>query len=262
MLDYTIVAGQRVWQNIKRISLWFNILTQIVSILVLVYITATKSGLLPLNITLLVLSVAYFVFYCTTVREAKKNKQIRTRIKTFFKWSKRGIKLVNLGVMLYALISAKEPSALDIVLVSFSLGFWVLDILFEVAAKIVKGWGELMYEAVKADIEITIAPFTATRNFFRGLTGKEEAPPPPPPTKNRLLLDELVAQRKAELARKKEEHKIELAQIKQAAKLAAQDLKQAQKAEKKANKLAKRQAKKGKPQTDDELWEETAATEE
>ncbi len=261
MLDYTIVAGKRVWQSIRRISLVFNLATQIVSMLVLLYITITKSGVLPLNITLLVLSLAYFIFYCVTVRDAKKNKQIRKRIKTFFKWSKRGIKLVNLGVMLYALISTKSPTALDIVLVCFSLGCWVLDILFEIAAKIVKGWGELMFEAVKADVETTIAPFTATKNFLRGLTGKEAPPPPPPPTKNRVMLDELVAKRKEESLRKKEARKIQLEELQKAKKIAVKELKQKQKADKKAEKLAKKQAKKAKPQpAEDEFWDETATT--
>ncbi len=255
MLDYTIVAGQRVWRNIKRISLIFNIVTQLVSILVLAYITIAKSGFFPLNVTLLAISTAYFIFYCATVRESKK-KDLRRRVKVFFKWSKRAIKLVNLGVMIYALVTAKEPSALDIVLVCFSLGCWVVDILFEIAAILVKDWGKLMYEAVKADVEITMAPLTATKNFLRGLTGKEEETPPPP-SKRRILLDGLVAERKAELAQRKEEQKIELSQIKQAAKIAKSELKKAEKEEKKAAKLAKKQAKKGSV-----ALEETAATEE
>ncbi len=255
MLDYTIVAGQRIWRSIRRISLGFNILTQLVSILVLGYITVTRSGIFPLNLALLAISTAYFVFYCVTIKEGAK--KLRRRVRNFFKWSKRAIKLVNLGVMFYALATTKDPSALDIVFACFFLGCWILDILFEIAAIIVKGWGELMFEAVKTDVEITLAPFTATRNFLRGLTGKEEHPEPPPPTKNRILLDELVAERKEALARKKEEQKIELSKLKQAAKIAAQELKQAQKAEKKAQKAAKKQAKKA---PSDEVWDETATT--
>ncbi len=258
MLDYTIVAGQRVWRSIKRISLVFNIVTQLVSMLVLAYIIITKSGFLPLNATLLAISAAYFIFYCITVSE-KEKKVLKRRVKQFFKWSKRGIKLVNLGVMLYALATAKNPSAIDIVLACFSLACWALDIIFEIAAIIVKGWGQLMFEAVKADVEVTMAPFTATKNFLRGLTGKEEEVPPPP-TKRRILLDELVAERKAELARKKAEQKIELSQIKQAAKIAKAELKKVEKAERKAEKLAKKQAKKGTPT--DEALEETAISEE
>ncbi len=254
MLDYSIVAGQRVWQQIKRISLVFNIVTQILSMLVIAYITFTGGGFLPLNIGLLVLSAAYFVFYCVTVNE-KKQKALRQKVKTFFKWSKRAIKLVNLGVMLYALVSNDSPTALDIVLLCFSLGCWVLDILFEIASIIVKGWGELMLEAVKADVETITAPFNATKNFLRGLTGKDDDPPPPPPTKRRILLDRLVAERKAELARKRQEQRLELSQMKEAARTAAADLKKAIKEEKKAAKAAKKN--KGKPQTD-EFFDEAA----
>ncbi len=258
MLDYTIVAGQKVWQSIKRISLVFNIATQLVAMLVLVYIIAAGTGFLPLNGALLAISAAYFIFYCITVRE-KEKKELKRRVKLFFKWSKRGIKLINLGVMIYALATAKNPTAIDIVLVCFSLGCWALDIVFEIAAIVVKGWGQLMFEAVKADVEVTLAPFTATKNFLRGLTGKEEEAPPPP-TERRILLDRLVAERKAELAKKKEAQKIELSQLKQAAKIAKSELKQVEKAEKKASKLAKKRAKKGEPIA--EVLEETAISEE
>ncbi len=257
MLDYTIVAGNHVWQQIKKISLVLNIATQIISMLVLAYILFTGGGFLPVNIALLALSAAYFIFYCATVGE-EKQKQLRYKVKTFFKWSRRAIKLVNLGVMLYALVTKNDPSALDIVLLCFSLGCWVLDIIFEIAAIVVKGWGQLMFEAVKADVETVTAPFNATKNFFKGLSGKEvEAPPPP--TKRRLFLDDLVAKRKAELAAKKQQQKIELSNLKEAAKMAANDLKQAMKEEKRAAKLAKKQAKK---EPVSEVFEETATTEE
>ncbi len=230
MLDYTIVAGQRVWRSIRRISLTFNVLTQIVSILVLVYTIVMKSGLMPVNVTLLVISSLYFIFYCATVRKGKR-KRVHKRVKIFFKWSKRGIKLVNLGIMIYALVCAKDPTPWDIAMPCASMGMWVLDIAFEIAAKVVKGWGELMFEAVKADVDSIIAPFSATTNFLRGVSSEESALASAKPSKERLMLDDLVAVRKAELKKKKAETGVKsqkelkgFAKFKKVAKLAISDI--------------------------------------
>ncbi len=235
MLDYTIVAGQRVWKSIQRISLVFSIITQIVSMLFLGYVTFEGNGFFPLNITLLVLSAAYFIFYLATITQ---KGVLRTRVKIFFKWSKRGIKLVNLGVMLYALLSASDRSTLDIILAFLSFGCWALDILFEIAAAFIKSWGKLMKEALIADVE----SIPIVNRFF---TRAEEETP----NKQRVLLDELVAERKAAVALKKQEERAAEAQKKA-------DEKFAKKEGKRAAKLAKRKAKVP------ELLEEVAITEE
>ncbi len=244
MFDYTYVAGQRVLRNIKRISLVFNIVTQAISILILAYISITGGGVLFLNIPLLAISVAYLIFYCITAGE-KKNKELKKRVKLFFKWSRRAIKLVNLGVMLYALFTNPTPTTFDVVLVCFSLGCWVIDIVFEIAVKVVKSWLLLMWEALKADAQTLIAPLTATKNFFRSFTGKEETATPPP-TKERILLDGLVAERKEELEQRKEAQKAKVAQLKEEGKLAAAELKRVAKEEKRAQRAERKAQKKGK----------------
>ncbi len=236
MLDYTIVAGQRVWRSIQRVSRVFNILAQLIAILFLAYTTFEGWGFFPLNVTLLTLSAAYFIFYCAT---AFTKKGLRRGVKRFFQWSKRGIKLVNLGVTLYALFSNGARTNLDVLLACVSLGCWALDILLEILAAIVKSWGRLMKEALLADIEnIPIV----NRFLTKPQEGEEE------PSKERALLDGLVAERKETLAVKKREEKAALAQKKQ-------DAKQAKKEEKQAKKLAKRQEKRG------EVLDETAITE-
>ncbi len=234
MLDYTIIAGKRVWRNICLTSRILNIVTQLVSIFFLTYIVVKGNGVLAVNILLLALSCAYFVFFCVTLSNAKK-KQLKHTIKQIFKWSKRAVKLVNLGVMVYAILSSKERSTMDLLLFFGSLGFWALDIIFEIASMMVKSWALLIYEGLKADVEEIITPLTTTKNLFKKFTG-QEIEEKPAPNKRRVFLDGLVADARTEKAEKKQENK--LLRI----------------AQKKAEKVAKKLAKKlPKSETNEEI---------
>ncbi len=224
MLDYTIAAGKRVWRNIRITSFVFNILVQVISIFFLSYILFKKQGVLAINVILLAVSVAYLAFFCTTLAEGKK-KELKRHIKQAFTWSRRAIKLVNLGIMLYAVLTAKERTNMDVIITVCSLGFWVLDLLFELLSMAVRSWGLLLYEGVKADVETIIAPFSATGNFFKRLSGKE-VEEKPAPTKKRIFLDGLVEKLRAKRAVEKQE---KLEQWKQKKK----DIKAAKKAKKK-----------------------------
>ncbi len=230
MLDYTIAAGKQVWKNIKLLSRIVNIVMQAISILFLLYITIFGDSILPITLALLTLSVAYLVFYCVTLANSKK-KTLKKVVKTIFKWSKRAIKLINLVIMVYTIASADQQHALDMLLTVFSVIFWVLDILLEVACIIVKSWGLLLYEGLKTDFEKIAAPVTGTKNFFKKLTG-QEVEEKPEPTKRRIFLDGLVEAAKKEKAEKK-----------QADKQLKKQQKQTKKEEKKAEKLAKKQSK-------------------
>ncbi len=241
MLDYTIAAGKKVWNNIKILSLVLNLTVQAVSILILLYTMICGDGVLGVSIALLVLSVAYMAFYCTSLKISIK-KELKRRIKIIFKWSRRAIKLVNLGIMLYIFLGMKNPSMLDTVLLITSIGFWVLDLLVELAAIIVRSWGLLLFEGIKTDFANVTKPFRATGNFFNKMVGKEVAPEQPP-NKYRTQLDELVAIAQAEKRSAKVEQKAE---------------KKQRKLEKKAAILAAKLAKNASRIPDPSLVEEIA----
>ena len=75
MLDYTIVATKKTVDDIKRFTLVFSILTQILYIAYLAYALISNVGFTWLNIPLLAVSVAYFVFYL--VIRGKNGKKIK-----------------------------------------------------------------------------------------------------------------------------------------------------------------------------------------
>ncbi len=244
MLDYTIAAGKRVWRNIRIASLILNLTTQIVAILYLTYILAIGSGILAINCILLAVSILYLLFFCITLK-IKEKRVLKRRVKIIFKWSKRVIKLVNLATMLYAIITTKDSTSIDILLALVSIGFWALDILLEIISIVVRSWGLLLFEGLKTDFETVTAPINATKNFFKKVTGQEVAAPPPP-TKRRLFLEKLVESGKIEKLKNKLRVKEENAQRKKEAK-----------AEKKAAKEAEKQAKRNPAPS---VEEETAFT--
>ncbi len=234
MLDYTKSAGLRVWRNIKIASFVMNVLAQIASILYLTYILWTGSGLFPLNLTLLVLSSIYFCFFSFTAAHGVKNA-LTKRVRIAFRWSKRLIKLFNLGILVYGFVCAKAYTPLSLLMTAFLLFFWVIDLLLEIVAALARAWGGFMFEAIKADVEKIAAPVTATKNFFKKITGKE-VEEKPEPTKNRVILDKLVEERRQERKNQALEEKFLKAEGKRKEKEARQTAKRKRKEEKKAKK--------------------------
>ncbi len=217
MLDYTLAAGNRVWRNIRRTSLTFNIVMQVISILYLTYILFRGTGIVAINLILLTLSCGYLAFYCCTLAMGLKGK-VKFTVKQVFKWSRRAIKLVNLGITLYAILTTPSPEALDTVLAITTLGIWVIDLFIEIASLVIRNWGMLIYEGLKADVEKATMPLTATKNFFKKMTG-QEVEEKPAPTKRRLFLDKLVGERK----RARREEKLAKKEEKLAAKQAKKE---------------------------------------
>ncbi len=227
MLDYTQAAGVRVWNKIKTTAFVLSILTQICSIGYLVYILCVGNGLLPVNISLLALSSLYLLFYLCFLTRGEKSP-VKLWIKRSFKWSKRVVKLFNLGVLVYGIACAKRYSPLAVMLTALLLFIWIIDLLVDILSTLAYKWGTFLFEGMKADYEKISAPVTATKNFFKRIAGKD-VEEKPQPTKNRILLDELVAERRQDKREKKANDRRE-----------KKEKRAALKAEKKAKKRAHR----------------------
>ena len=92
MLDYTKAAIKQVGEDFKKVDLARNIITQIIYLFYLVYAIFAKNGIFAVNITLFVLSAAYFAFFMfVTVRETKK--EVHKVVKTIYTRCKQIIKL-------------------------------------------------------------------------------------------------------------------------------------------------------------------------
>ena len=206
MLAYTKAAGKKILRDIQTLALVCSIITQIFYIVYLVYAIWSGTGIFYANLVMLVLSCAYFGFFVHNLNFGGR-KKIADTVATLFKWSKRLIKLLNLGIMIYGIVyTATEPDALSVILTAVMAILWLADLLLEIAVKVVKSWWNLFLEGIQADLEIVTKPAGAVGNFFKKMTGKE-VEEPAPPTKKRILLDGLVEEERTEKKDKKLEEK-------------------------------------------------------
>ena len=199
MFDYTRAAFRKIVDDFKKIDFIRCVLTQGVYIAYLNYAVCIGAGLLAVNIALLTLATAYFAFFLY-MKIYGVQKQIKARVKQVYKWSKRLIKLFNLGVMIYGLsVTANHFTSLSLILSSLMIVGWVLEILFDVVFKFFLNKAKLIMEGMEADYKNVTKPVTTVGNFFKKLSGKQ-VEPEPEPTKNRITLDKLVAQERAQKA--------------------------------------------------------------
>ena len=233
MLDYTQVAGKKIYNDVRKISLVCNVFIQIFYIFYLIYAILSSVGVFYVNLVMLVLSSAYFAFFLYNHLYGK-NTALSKAIRESFKWCKRLVKLFNLGIMIYSIVvTAVEPDPLSIILTVLMALLWVADILLEITVIIVKGWCLLLYESLKADVEVFTRPVASVGNFFKRMSGKE-VEEPAPPSKRRLYLDELVDEFRTE----KQNKKLEKKYLKQRKKEEAKERKRAKKAQRKQHEFS------------------------
>lgn len=207
MLDYTKVAMRKIIEDFKRFFYRFQIVTYGIYASYLIYALFSKRGILLANILLLALTVTYTVFFIYCNRSERKNK-LRSKIKFFYKWGKRLIKLFAIGVTVYGLYQTTKRVTLPAVIFSaFMVISFALDILFEIVIHFIVNKAQFVYEALQADVEQAVKPVSAVGNFFKRMKGEEVEKKEP--TKNRVVLDELVATAKEERKELKKQRKEE-----------------------------------------------------
>ena len=230
MLDYTITAAKKIYDDFKKFGHICSIVTQLLYIAYLTYSLFAQSGRWWIKATLLTVSVAYFIFYLV-VHHSKKYTLEKTG-KKFFKRSKLALKLFELGVAFYSIaVTTNDATTTSVILLAMMLVGWLLQVVFDVIISVLENRATLFFEAVKADWEEMKRPLDNVSGFMKKLTGKP-VEPAPEKTKQRLWLDEHVAEirkdKRDKKALKKQEQK---------------EKKQALKQQKQAERLAKRQSK-------------------
>ena len=205
MLDYTKAAVKKTVDDFKRLDYIRNIVTQVLYIGSLIYVIVAASGALWANILLLALSAAYFVFFLVITageksKAKKKAKKLATKI---FKRCKQLVKLLTTIVMVYGVcVTTKNVTPFAVVLAAFMIVGWLLQIVFDIIFHLFIKKANLLIEGVKADMQTAVKPVKSVGNFFKKLTGKK-VEPEPEKNKERIWLDNKVAENKAERAEQK-----------------------------------------------------------
>ena len=243
MLDYTKVAANQIVSDFKKIAYFLGVVTQIFYIAYLIYAVAANTGIVWVNAALLVLSVAFFVFYVIIQNKKTKDKQkikaeksLNRTVTKIYKYCKLALRLYPLALSIYGMYgAAQSPSFLSVLLLCFTVICWAMQIIFELLIAVVTNRLTLLFDGVKADVTEITKPFVSAANFFKRMTGKE-VKAPEEPNKNQLKLREKVEEYRAEREEEKEREKQEYA-----------ERKKREKAEKKERKAQeKRQAKEEK----------------
>lgn len=221
MFDYTKTVVEKIKNDFVALIKLFQFATQILYLIYLAYALIRGNGILWVNISLLILSLAFLGYSIYMLTQQKPNRQINRRIKRVIAWCKRIIKLYPLGVMTYTVYATTQSvDTLSVILTALMLVAWVLGIVFELITYFLISRFEWIMEGMKADLE----GVSKVTSFFKRLKG-EEVPTPQEPSKQRRWLDEQVAQKREQRAQQKLEYKAE------------------KKREKKQRKLDKKQAK-------------------
>ena len=208
MLEYTKAAIKKTIEDFKKIDFARAVITQIIYIVYLIYAVCIQSGVLVANILLLTLACAYFAFFLYMKTRGVK-KQVKKAVQKTYKWSKRLVKLFNLGVMLYGLsITASHFTALSLILAALMIVGWVLEILFEVVFHFLLKRAKFILAGMEADYEKLKKPVKTVGNFFKKLAGKE-VEPEKEPSKDREILDEMVAKEKAKKEQEKAQQRVD-----------------------------------------------------
>lgn len=231
MLDYTKMAIKQTVSDLKKTDYIRNVATQIIYIIYLIYTLIVGTGILALNIVLLVISTSYFVFFLTMTSAGKtpEGKNVKKTGTAVYVWTKRLIKLFTLGVAVYGICTAVERvSAVSVILAALMIVGWILQIIFEVLIKILTNRVNFILEGLEADLDNMLKPVRSVGNFFKKVTGKEVAPPKEL-TKNQLKLKEKVELYRAEQKKKKEEERLRREAEKSAARQLAKEQKRDEK---------------------------------
>ena len=227
MLDYSRALLSKTQKDLEKALTIFQLGTQILYIAYLFYLLFTPNDIWYLHLSLLIVSVAFFVFdivsrngiksikssrfsfakklhYKQKLARAKKQRNNVRKIKFY---TAHVIKLFVLTSMFYPIVVAPETvHPLSIMCTTVMVLLWFLQIIFEVLRFVLEGRGELFMEALHADVEFVTKPVSAVKDTFNKILGKD-VEEKPEPTKARLYLDDLVQSTKEEKSEKKAEAK-------------------------------------------------------
>lgn len=230
MFEYTRVAIKKIIDDIKKFVYTFHFLSHVFMIAYLVYSLVMQKGIIWLDIPMLAVCLAYFIFFLIVSKKKKDKSKKKTYavLENIFQRTKLVIRFFSIAVIVYGMyITVDQVSHFAIITLALSVIGWILAVLLEIIQTIIEKKCEFIVEAFQADIEPVVNFATKTGNFFKKIAGQETSPVPAntPPTKNRELLEKLV-----------EEHREE----KQIAKITKKETK---KEARLARKLAKKEAK-------------------
>lgn len=216
MFDYTKALYQKTLDDISAIRnayKIFNICAQLLFIAYQIYILVIGNAIWYAHLSLLIVSVAFFVFDIVTsdsiksitetishkkerrsaIRALNKKRKLVSKIKKYVFYA---LKAFILGTSIYTIVvDPQSASVFSIVSTTVMTMILLADMAFAVIKRIVTDILEnrinMFKEALKADVA---SPLNKAKDFFKKITGQESDEPAP--SKEQSFLDKLVEQNK------------------------------------------------------------------
>jgi hypothetical protein len=205
-LGHTKAAIKLIGNELKAFAFIANLIAQVTMIGYLSYNLITSSGLWYINLSLLILTLAYLAFTIVVqVKEVKKGTQ-----KTFtrvIQWARRILKLFPIGVAFYSL-SLATSNLTPVALISpiIITVMWLLDIIINVLYLVIEARASLIMDSLAEDFE----RWPVIGNWARQLANNSNDNEP---NEKMEIIREMAAAEKAEwdekMQREKEEKKEE-----------------------------------------------------
>jgi hypothetical protein len=179
MLTNTRAVLWKFLSDFKRGVYASGIVLNLFYVIAMAYATVSGTGLLYVNIPLLAVAVAYFIFYIIAYRR-QGGKAVKKRVARINRYIKIAAHTLTLGVAVYALYTATEkPEFLSVLFAALSAVSWIFQIscafiihFFEVRIE------ELAY-AFDEDTEKYRKPFSAVSSVVDRIRGEEPREPKP-----------------------------------------------------------------------------------
>ena len=150
---HTRATFAKILNDFRKIRNSITISVHVMSIAYLIYALAIHTGFLAVNISLLALTSAYFVFFII-MELTEKTHTLRRAIKEFYCWSKRLIRLPVLGIAVYGLaVSKTEFDPLSFLITLLMIIGWLLDLLFYFIIRLVEVEKEYFTDSIHADVQ-------------------------------------------------------------------------------------------------------------
>ena len=211
MFDYTREAIGTTISEIRRFSVGYTVLANLVFIAYLIYAICVGAGLIAVNIVLAALVFCYLAFYIATYKTAKKQtKAVRRTVRHWLAWTKILAKALTLGISLYGIyLTTTHTTPISLIVTTLTCISWVGQVAVELVCLYLEAKLNLFKAAIEADFEGGIKIANTVGNVYKRFVGEEPGDiiPQGEQSRQRRFLDSRVMekrrQREAESAEKR-----------------------------------------------------------
>ena len=203
----------------KRVAFFAALITQLLYVAYLVYITVKDAGIIGVNIAMGVFSVAYLVYFLTmeyrlsrmSKEERKEGRKTGKKVKQIYDWVKLVFKTLNLGIMLYGLWASEAISTtVSTIFTTLMIIVWIIEVVIALGTVVISYVANVIMEAIDDDrnaiVDRAREPERVVKKAGRGIArffGFEVSEP----EEERYVRDERFVRWEEELKKDKENEK-------------------------------------------------------